>query len=93
MYGQYILRTANSLLMKTPCSLWLSKRDLKGETTSEIAAAQDQALQTKCHATKILQTETDTQCRLSQQSDETVEHILYACPTLAKEQCIKRHDI
>jgi len=42
---------------------------LKGETTSEITAAQDQALQTTYHAMKILKTETDTQCRLSQQSD------------------------
>jgi hypothetical protein len=35
--------------------LWLSKGDLKAETESEIVAAQDQALQTKYHATKILQ--------------------------------------
>jgi hypothetical protein len=31
---------------------------------SEIIAAQDQALQTKYHATKSLQTETDNKCRL-----------------------------
>jgi hypothetical protein len=79
-------------MKKAPCSLWLSRGDLKGETTSDITAAQDQALQTKYHATKILQTETDTQCRLSQQSDEIVEHIVQACPTLAKEQYIKRYD-
>jgi hypothetical protein len=29
-----------------------SRTDLKGETESEIIAAQGQALQTKCHATK-----------------------------------------
>ena len=56
--------------------LWLSRGDLKGETDSEIIAAQDQALQTKYHATKILQTETDSKCRLCQQSDETLEHII-----------------
>ena len=39
--------------------LWLSKGDLKAETESEIVAAQDQALQTKYYATKILNTETD----------------------------------
>jgi len=55
-------------------------------------AAQDQALQTKCYATKILNTETDSKCRLCQQSDETVDHIISACPILAKEQYIKRHD-
>ena len=43
--------------------LWLSRGDLKGQTESKIIAAQDQALQTKYHATKILQTETDSKCR------------------------------
>ena len=31
--------------------LWLSRGDVKGETESEIVAAQDEALQTKYHAT------------------------------------------
>jgi hypothetical protein len=55
-------------------------------------ASQDQALQTKYHATKILHTETDSKCRLCQQFEETVDHIMSACPILAKEQYIKRHD-
>jgi hypothetical protein len=62
--------------------------DLKGETDSEIIAAH-QALQTKCHATKILETATDSKCRLYQQFDETTEHIISACLILAKEQYIK----
>jgi hypothetical protein len=37
---------------------------LKGETGSEIMAAQDQAFQTKYHATKLLQTGTESKCRL-----------------------------
>jgi hypothetical protein len=45
---------------------------MKAETQSEIIMAQDQALQTKCHATKILQTETGSKCRLCQHFDETV---------------------
>jgi len=40
----------------------------KLETESETIAAQDQALQTKYHATTILQTETDSKC---QQFDES----------------------
>jgi hypothetical protein len=58
---------------------------MKGETESEIIAAQAQALQTKCYATEILQTETDSKCRLSQQFDETAEHIVSAWLTLTKE--------
>jgi phospholipid N-methyltransferase len=55
-------------------------------------AAQDQALNTKYYATKILYTDTDSKCRLCQQLDETVDHIISACPILAKEQYVKRHD-
>jgi len=68
--------------------LWLSRGDLKGGNESEIIAAQDQALQTKYHATKILKIETDSKC---QQSDEIIDHIS-ACPILAKEQYTKRPD-
>jgi len=55
-------------------------------------AVQDQALQTKYYATKILNIETDSKCRLCQQFDETIDHIISASPILAKEQCIRRHD-
>ena len=54
--------------------LWLTRGDLKGQTECEIIATQDQALQTKYLATKILKTETDSKCRLCKQFDETVEH-------------------
>ena len=50
------------------------------KTGSEIVTAQDQALQTKYYATKILNTETDNKCRLCQQFDETIDHIIPACP-------------
>jgi hypothetical protein len=49
-----------------------------GGPESEILAAQDQALQTQYRAIKILNTETDSKYRLSQQFDETIEHIISA---------------
>ena len=55
-------------------------------------AAQDHALQTKYYATNILNTGTDSKCRLCQQFDEKIDHIISACSLLAKEQYIKRHD-
>jgi phospholipid N-methyltransferase len=66
--------------------------DLKAETEGEIVAAQDQTLHTKYQATKILHTETDSKRTLRQQFDETIDHIISACPILAKEQYIKTHD-
>ena len=41
---------------------------------------------------KILKAETDSTCSLCQKIDETVDHIISACPILAKEQYSKRHD-
>jgi len=46
----------------------------------------------KYYATKILHTETDSKCRLCQQHNETIDHIILACPILAKEQYVTRHD-
>jgi len=64
MHGQYIKSMDRQLITGDDAFLWLLRGDLKGENESEIPAAQDQALQTKYHVTKILQTETDSKCRL-----------------------------
>jgi len=89
MHGQYIRNIDRQLIGEEDTFLWFSKGDLKAETESEMVAPQDQAIQTKYYATKILNIETDSKCRLCQQFDETIDHIISACPTLAKEQYIK----
>ena len=91
-HGQYIRNIDRQLISEEDAFLWLLKGDLKAETESETVAAQDRALQTKYYATKILNTETDSKCRLCQQFDETIDHTISACPILAKEQKTKRHD-
>ena len=90
--GQYIRNIDIELISEVDTFLWLSKGALKTETESEIVAAQNNALQTKYYATKILSTETDSKCRLCEQFDETIDRIISACPILAKEQYTKRHD-
>jgi hypothetical protein len=60
MHCQYIKGKDRQLIGGEDMLLWLSRGDFKGETEREIMAAQDQALQTKCHATKILKT--DSKC-------------------------------
>jgi len=67
------------------CQVKISKERLKVNSNTR-------SLQTKYHVTKILQTETDSKCRLCKQFDETVEHIISACPIMAKEQDIKRYE-
>jgi len=41
---------------------------------------------------KLLNTETDSKCRLCQQFNETIDYIISARPILVKERYIKRHD-
>jgi hypothetical protein len=90
MHGQYVRNMDRQLISEEDTFLWLCKGDLKAETESEMVAAQDQALNTKYYATKILHTETDSKCRLCQQHDETIAHIISACPILAKVQSVKQ---
>jgi len=92
MHRQYIRNMDRQLISEEDMFLWLSKGDLRAETENEIVAAQEQALNTKCYATKILHTEKDRKCRLCQQLDETIDHMISACPILAKEKYVKRHD-
>jgi len=92
LLGHFIRSMDRQLIGGENTLLWLSRGELKGGNKSEVIAAQDQALQTKYHATKALQTERDSKCRLCKQFDDTVEHNIPACPVLTKEQHIKRHD-
>jgi hypothetical protein len=64
--------------------------DLTAEAESEIITAQDEALQTGYHATRMLQT--DSKCRHCQRFGETVDNIISVCLILAKERYIKRYD-
>jgi len=64
---------------------------LEGQTESETTAAQDQALHTKHHATKALQTETDSKWRLCKRLEEAVEHTVLVCTVVATEQHIRTY--
>ena len=89
MHDQYIRSSDSFLKKERSCSC--RGGTLKAETECEIIPAQDQELQTKHCASKILQTKTDGKCRLCQQFQETTDHIISACQVLEREQ-YKRHD-
>ena len=60
MHGSILaVETDRQLVSEGDMLLWLQGGDLEGETEREIIEAQD-GVTTKCHATKILQTETDS---------------------------------
>jgi hypothetical protein len=64
MHEQCTRNIDRQLVSEEDTFLWFSKGDLKAETESEIVAAQDQAIRTKYYTTEILNTETDSKCRL-----------------------------
>ena len=74
MHGKYLRNIGRQLISEEDTFLWLSKGDIKAETESEVVAAQDQALQTKYYAAKILSTETYSKCRLCQQFYDNRPH-------------------
>jgi hypothetical protein len=64
---------------------------LRAESESEKTAPLDQALQKKYQATKVLQTKTDSKCRLHKTF--LIKYtIISSCPILAKEQHINRNE-
>jgi hypothetical protein len=64
LHGQYIRSVDRQLIGGEDTLLWLLRGDLKGETRTEIIAAQDQVLQTKYHSTNILETEKESKSRM-----------------------------
>jgi hypothetical protein len=66
--------------------------DIKGETESVIMTAQDQAISTNYFKKKILKQEIESRCRLCKEYEETIDHLISGCPTLAKNEYIIRHD-
>ena len=90
MHGQYIRNIDRQLISEEDTFFWLSKGDLKAEIESETVAAQDQVLKTKYYATKILNTETDSQCRLCQQLDEKIRTHNISMPYTGKRTVHKK---
>jgi len=83
MHDQYIRSMDRQLIIKEDTLPWLSRGDMIGESVSEIIATQDQTLKTKYHVTKILQTETESNCRPCQQVDENRTHYI-SMPSIGK---------
>jgi N-acetylmuramoyl-L-alanine amidase CwlA len=73
MNGYYNNR---QLISEADMFLWQSRGDQKAETENQLVSAQDWALRSKYHATKILQRESDSKCRVSKQLGEATDHII-----------------
>ena len=91
LHGQYA-KQVDSVTDEEHAYKWMKTTGLKIETEALITAAQEQALNTKQHQAKVLHTTKDPTCRLCKSANETVTHILAACPKLAQTEYLKRHN-
>ena len=72
---------------------WLCKGDLKKETEGMLMAAQDQALRTRYIRKIIDKEDICSKCRMCNEREETIAHILSECKMLAQKQYkLWRHD-
>ena len=70
---------------------WLRKENFKRETESLLIAAQDSALRTNHITARIDKTQQNSKCRLCDDRDETINHIISECSKLAQSGYKERH--
>ena len=92
IHGQYPTRVNKSDVETEQTHKWLKSPGLKGETEGLIIAAQDQSLGTISYHNKIIKDGTDPKCRMCNEFEETIDHIVAGCPVLANTEYIQRHD-
>lgn len=71
---------------------WLRSAGLKADTERMVIAAQVKSLATRSNHHKIIKDGTDPKCRMCNQYDETIDHIVSGCHTLARTEYIQSHD-
>ena len=90
LHGQFIRQTEN--LADEQQWMWLKDGTLKRETETLIMAAQEQAIRTNLIKAKIDKTQQESKCRMCDQADESINHILSECSKMAQKEYKRRHD-
>ena len=92
VHGKYPLRTGRADVNRATTHQWLSSSSLKGKTEGFILAAQDQCISTWAYQSRILNNSADSNCRLCAEREETVDHIVSACPTIVNTEYLQKYD-
>ena len=90
LHGQYPKLTEK--LERKKQYRWIRNGYMKKETEGLITAAQDQALPTRWRKVHIEKQAGTPMCRMCDQREETIFHILSECSKLAQSDYRKRHD-
>ena len=67
------------------CWVWLQNGDLKRETESLIVEAQNQTIRANLVKAKIDKSHGHSLCRMCRTVDESIDHIVNGCSTLAQK--------
>ena len=92
LHGQYLKRVKRPDIDETETHKWLKSSGIKSETEGLIIAAQDQSLMTKQYQSEIIKNGANPKCRLCNEYNETIDHIVSGCPVLTKSEFMQRHD-
>ena len=90
LHGQHFRQTKE--FSDTESWRWLREGELKKETEGLIMAAQTQSLRTNAVKAKIDKSTSDATCRVCNQAEETVDHIVSGCSKFAQKEYKRRHD-
>ena len=71
---------------------WLRKGNFKRETESLLMAAQNNAIRTNHIKARIDKTQQNSKCRLCDDRDQTINHMISECSKLAQKEYKARHD-
>ena len=86
MHGRYPTRVNMPDVDIEMTHKWLKSPGLKGETEGLLIAAQDQSLATRSYHSMIIKDGTNPKCRMCNEFEETIDHIVAGCPVLAKTE-------
>ena len=88
LYGCF-KRLINNISHDKTC---LRKENFKRETESLLIAAQNKTVRTNRIKARIDKTQQNSKCRLCDDRDETINHIMSECSKLAQKEYKTRHD-
>ena len=71
---------------------WLQRGELKKETEGMIMPAQSQSLRTNAIKARIDKSRVDAKCRMCNEKEETIHHIVSGCSNLAQKEYKRLHD-
>ena len=85
LHRQYPLRANNTDVDQKKICQWLRNSRLKAETELFILAAQDQ----RNYQANVMK---DPRCRICNQYEENIDHLISRSPTLAPNEYLNRHN-